>query len=160
IPDVVVGDLMAQIAAGRLGAARMQELFGKHGAPTVLAAVAELFARAETLTRRQIAAIPDGTYRFADHLDNDGIDLDRRVEIRVAVWVGGSELTFAFAGTGAQVGGPFTSVPSPTLSAVYYVIRAIPDPETPNTAGCSRPIGVVLPEGSLVTPHPPAPVSG
>src|SRR5262249_10836466 len=102
IPDVVVGDLMAQIAAGRLGAARMQELFGKHGAPTVLAAVAELFARAETLTRRQIAAIPDGPYRFPAHLDNDGSDLDRRVEIRVAVSVRGSELTFDFTGTSAQ----------------------------------------------------------
>jgi N-methylhydantoinase B len=160
IPDVVVGDLMAQIAAGHLGAARMVELFTRHGADTVLAAVAELFQRAETLTRRQIAAIPDGTYRFADTLDNDGIDLDRRVEIRVAVTVRGSDLIFDFTGTSPQVRGPFNSVPSSTLSAIYYVIRAITDPDIPNNAGCFRPISVVLPEGSLVNPRPPAPVSG
>src|SRR3990170_2142722 len=52
IPDVVVGDLMAQIAAGRLGEARMQELFAKHGVATVLAAIEELFTRAEVMTRR------------------------------------------------------------------------------------------------------------
>ena len=160
IPDVVVGDLMAQIAAGHLGAARMGELFARHGADTVGTAIAELFARAETLTRRRIAAIPDGTYRFADCLDNDGIDLDRRVEIQVAVTVRGSELTFDFTGTSPQVRGPFNSVPSSTLSAVYYVVRAVTDPDIPNNAGCFRPISVVLPPGSLVNPDPPAPVSG
>ncbi|MBI4010687.1 MAG: hydantoinase B/oxoprolinase family protein [Candidatus Rokubacteria bacterium] len=160
IPDVVVGDLMAQIAAGRLGVARMQELFAKQGVATVLAAIEELFARAEVMTRRQIAAIPDGTYRFADHLDNDGIDLDRRVEIRVAVTIRGSDVTFDFTGTSPQVRGPFNSVPSSTLSAVYYVIRAVTDPRIPNNAGCFRPVSVVLPEGSLVNPNPPAPVSG
>ncbi len=160
IPEVVVGDLMAQIAAGRLGAARMQELVGKHGLATVLAAIAELFTRAEVLTRRQIAAIPDGTYRFADILDNDGIELDRRIEIRVAVTVRGSDLTFDFTGTSPQVRGPFNSVPSSTLSAVYYTVRAVTDPHIPNNAGCFRPISVVLPPGSLVNPRPPAPVSG
>ncbi len=160
IPDVVVGDLMAQVAAGNLGRARMRELCRKHGVETVLAAVAELFTRAEVMTRRQIAAIPDGTYRFADVLDNDGIDLDRRVEIRVAVTVRGSDLTFDFTGTSPQVRGPFNSVPSSTLSAVYYTIRAITDPAIPNNAGCFRPVSVVLPTGSLVNPSPPAPVSG
>jgi N-methylhydantoinase B len=160
IPEVVVGDLMAQVAAARLGASRVQELCGKHGVETVQGAVEELFARAERLTRRQIAAIPDGTYRFADTLDNDGIELDRRVEIRVAVTVRGSDLEFDFTGTSPQVRGPFNSVPSSTLSAVYYAIRAITDPDIPNNAGCFRPISVVLPPGSLVNPRPPAPVSG
>lgn len=160
IPDVVVGDLMAQVAAGNLGRARMQELYRKHGAETIMAAIAELFTRAEVMTRRQIAAIPDGTYRFADALDNDGIDLDRRVEIRVAVTVHGSDLTFDFTGTSPQVRGPFNSVPSSTLSAVYYAIRAITDPQIPNNAGCFRPVSVILESGSVVNPSPPAPVSG
>ncbi len=160
IPEVVVGDLMAQVAAGNLGAARMQELAGAHGVERVLEAVAELFARAEALTRREIAAIPDGTYRFVDWLDHDGIELDRRIEIRVAVTVRGSDLVVDFTGTSPQVRGPFNSVPSSTLSAVYYVVRAVTDPQIPTNAGCFRPVSVVLPAGSLVNPRPPAPVSG
>src|SRR5262245_4913310 len=71
-PDVFTGDLMAQVAAGRLGGIRLGELFERHGTEAVLAYIDELLRRAETLTRRQIEAIPDGLYRFEDCLDNDG----------------------------------------------------------------------------------------
>src|SRR5205807_3309703 len=85
----------------------------------------ELLNRAEILTRRQVESIPDGDYSFEDYLDNDGIDLDRRVKIAVTVRVRGSSMTFDFTGTDEQVRGPFNSVPASTLSAVYYAIRAI-----------------------------------
>jgi N-methylhydantoinase B len=158
IPDVFTGDLMAQVAAGRLGGIRLNELFARYGTEAVLGYVEELLQRAETLTRRGIEAIPDGTYTFADWLDNDGID-DRPVEIRVAVTVRGSTMRFDFTGTSPQVRGPFNAVPASTLSAVYYAVRAISDPSVPNNGGCFRALDVVLPEGSLVNPRPPAPVS-
>ena len=158
LPDTFTGDLMAQVAAGRLGGTRLGELFARHGTAVVLAYIDELLTRAETLTRREIEAIPDGTYTFADWLDNDGVD-DRPVKIQVAVKVQGSAMTFDFTGTSAQVRGPFNSVPASTLSAVYYAIRAVSDPTIPNNGGCFRAVDAVLPEGSLVNPRPPAPVS-
>ena len=158
LPDTFTGDLMAQVAAGRLGGTRLGELFARHGTAAVLAYIDELLTRAETLTRREIEAIPDGTYTFADWLDNDGVD-DRPVKIQVAVKVQGSAMTFDFTGTSAQVRGPFNSVPASTLSAVYYAIRAVSDPTIPNNGGCFRAVDAVLPEGSLVNPRPPAPVS-
>jgi N-methylhydantoinase B len=159
LPDVFTGDLMAQVAAGRLGGLRLRELFAAHGTETVLGYVEELLARAETLTRRDIEAIPDGEYRFEDYLDNDGVELDRRVRIVVTVRVSGSSITFDFTGTDGQVRGPFNSVPASTLSAVYYAIRAISDPAVPNNGGCFRAVDTVLPEGTVVNPRPPAPVS-
>jgi N-methylhydantoinase B len=159
LPGVFSGDLMAQVAAGRLGALRLRELFATHGTPTVLECVEELLTRAETLTRRQIEAMPDGEYRFEDYLDNDGVELDRRVKIAVTVRVHGSDMTFDFTGTDAQVRGPFNSVPASTLSAVFYVIRAISDPSIPNNGGCFRAVDAILPEGSVVNPRPQAPVS-
>jgi len=159
LPDVFTGDLMAQVAAGRLGGLRLRELFAAHGVDAVLAYIGELLARAERLTRRQIEGIPDGDYAFADHLDNDGVDLGRRVRIAVTVRVRGSAMTFDFTGSDDQVRGPFNSVPASTLSAVYYAIRAISDPSIPNNGGCFRAVDAVLPEGSVVNPRPPAPVS-
>src|SRR5262245_8338275 len=159
LPDTFTGDLMAQLAAGRLGGLRLRELFAAHGSATVLAYVDELLGRAETLTRRQIVSIPDGDYAFEDWLDNDGVDVDRRVRIRATVRVRGSSMTFDFTGTDPQVRGPFNSVPASTLSAVYYAIRAISDPSVPNNVGCFRAVDAVLPEGTLVNPRPPAPVS-
>jgi N-methylhydantoinase B len=158
IPEVFTGDLMAQVAAGRLGGIRFNELFVRYGTETVLGYVDELLERAEALTRRGIEAIPDGTYAFADWLDNDGID-DRPVRIQVAVTVRGSTMTFDFTGTSPQVSGPFNSVPASTLSAIYYAVRAISDPTVPNNGGCFRAVDTVLPPGSLVNPRPPAPVS-
>ena len=158
IPEVFTGDLMAQVAAGRLGGIRLNELFARYGTETVLGYVEELLERAETLTRRGIEAIPDGTYAFADWMDNDGIE-DRPVRIAVAVTVRGSTMTFDFTGTSPQVRGPFNAVPASTLSAVYYAVRAISDPTVPNNGGCFRAVDVVLPPGSLVNPRPPAPVS-
>ena len=159
LPEVFTGDLMAQVAAGRLGGTRLRELFSAHGTDSVLAYIDELLNRAETLTRRQVESTPDGEYRFEDYLDNDGVDLDRRVKIAVTVRVHGSSMTFDFTGTDPQVRGPFNSVPASTLSAIYYAIRAISDPAIPNNGGCFRAVDAVLPEGSVVNPRPPAPVS-
>jgi N-methylhydantoinase B len=159
IPEVFTGDLMAQVAAGRLGGTRLGEVCTRYGTDIVLGYIGELFARAETLTRRQIEAIPDGTFTFTDYLDNDGIDLDQPVKIAVAVTVRGSSMVFDFTGTSPQVRGPFNSVPASTLSAVYYAVRAISDPTIPNNGGCFRALEAILPLGSLVNPRPPAPVS-
>ena len=73
LPEVFTGDLMAQVAAGRLGGLRLGELFAAHGTATILRYIDELLDRAETLTRREIEAIPDGEYTFKDHLDDDGV---------------------------------------------------------------------------------------
>src|SRR5436190_1142287 len=159
LPDVFTSDLMAQVAAGRLGGLRLRELVATHGAETVVAYVEELLTRAERLTRAQIEAIRDGDYAFEDHLDDDGVNVGRRVKIAVTVRVRGSSMTFDFTGSDRQVTGPFNSVPASTMSAVYYAVRAISDASIPNNGGCFRAVDAVLPEGIIVNPTPPAPVS-
>ena len=72
IPEVFTGDLMAQVAAGRLGGTRLGELFTRYGTEVVLGYIGELFARAETLTRRQIEAIPDCTYTLNPRVTDEG----------------------------------------------------------------------------------------
>jgi N-methylhydantoinase B len=159
LPDVFTGDLMAQVAAGRLGGVRLRELFTVHGSTTVVAYIEELLTRAERLTRRQIEAIPDGDYAFEDWLDDDGVSIGKPVKIAVTLRVRGSSMTFDFTGSAPQVRGPFNSVPASTMAAVYYAVRAISDPSIPNNGGCFRAVDAVLPEGTIVNPRPPAPVS-
>ena len=158
IPDIVMGDFQAQLAAGCVAQVRFNELVARSGLETVLAAKTALFDRAEAMTRAAVAAIPDGAYRFVDVLDNDGVDLDRRVEIAATVTIRGSDFLVDFTGTSPQCRGPMNSVPSSTTASVYYVLRAIADPHIPNNAGCYRPVRVTLPPGTLVNPVPPAPV--
>ena len=47
----------------------------------------ELLDRSEAMTREALRKLPDGTYRYVDFLDNDGVDLDRQVRIEVAVTI-------------------------------------------------------------------------
>jgi N-methylhydantoinase B len=156
-PDIVIGDLRAQIAAGNVGKLQIRALFDEYGKALVLATIDQLMDYAETLTRQELENIPDGSYAFVDYMDNDGVDLDKTIIMKCTVTIQGSEFIADFTGTSPQVKGPFNMTPSSTLSAVCFVIRAITDPTIPNNAGCFRPITLTLPEGSLVNPLPPSP---
>src|SRR5262244_1100403 len=159
IPDTFEGDLMAQVAACSVGARRLSALAETYGDNHLTAIFAELLDRSEAMTRDALRAIPKGTYSAVDFLDNDGIELDRRIRIEVAVTVDDGALTIDFAGSSPQVRGPFNAVPSGSLAAACYVVRAITDPTIPTNGGCFRPIALRLPEGSIVNPREPAPVN-
>ena len=159
IPDTFEGDLMAQVAACTVGARRLSALAETYGDNHLASIFSELLDRSETMTREALRAIPAGTYRAVDFLDNDGIELDKRIRIEVAVTVRDGAMTVDFTGSSEQVRGPFNVVPSGSLAAACYVVRAITDPTIPTNGGCFRPITLELPEGSIVNPREPAPVN-
>jgi N-methylhydantoinase B len=159
IPDMFEGDLMAQVAACSVGARRLAALAESYGDNHLTAIFAELLDRSEKMTRAALRAIPDGTYRAVDFLDNDGIELDRRIRIETAVTVADGAVHIDFTGSSAQVCGPFNVVPSGSLAAACYAVRAITDPTIPTNGGCFRPITLQLPEGSIVNPKEPAAVN-
>lgn len=160
IPDIFLGDLHAQVAACRVAAFRLDDAAQRHGSQTLLAAFDALLERAETMTRRALEQLPVGTYHAVDYLDNDGLDLDHRVRIEVTVKLPGDGTAhFDLSGSSPQVRGPINCVPSGSLAAACYVVRAITDPAIPNNGGCFRPISLALPPGSIVNPLPPAPVN-
>ncbi len=158
--DSVTGDLNAQIAAGKIAARRIGELGARYGHALVSRLCNELIDRSERMTRDALRKLPQGTFTYTDMLDNDGVDLDQRVIIKVAVTIKDGEVEFDFTGTSAQVKGPINIVPSGVYSSACYGVRAITDPSIPTTGGCFRPVKIRLPEGSLVNPRNGAPVNG
>jgi N-methylhydantoinase B len=158
IPDTVMGDLNAQVAACTVAARRLAELADGHG-HQLASIFDELLQRSETMTRKALAALPEGTYRFVDYLDNDGIELDKPIRIEVAVSVKGGDIEFDFEGTSSQVKGPLNCVPSGSLAAACFAVRALTDPTIPTNGGCFRPIKLRLPKGTIVNPQEPAAVN-
>ena len=159
IPETIFGDLRAQLAATHVGKTRLLALFDQYGAETMNDYVGELLRRGEAIARARIAEIADGSYTFEDYLDNDGIDLDTRVAIRATITVNGTEMTVDFTGSSPQVHGPVNADRSAAHSAVYFVVRAIVGGDAPRNGGVYRPLTLVLPEGTVVNPIPPAPVN-
>jgi len=159
LPDTLMGDLNAQLAACNVGARRLQELADVYGADLLMAIFDELLDRSEIMTREALRRIPEGTYRYVDAMDNDGIDLDRRIRVEVAVTVRGGTIEFDLSGTSPQVKGPMNCVPSGSQAAAYYAVRVLTDPTIPTNGGCFRPVSLKLPPGSLANPVEPAPVN-
>jgi N-methylhydantoinase B len=153
------GDVRAQLAAHRLAERRLAEVAARHGAGRVREAFAALLEYAERRTRAAISEMPDGRYEAAEALEGDGVD-DGDLWIRVAVTIAGDGMTVDFTGTDAAGPGNCNCPPAVTRSAVYFVVRALTDPDIPASAGAFAPVEVVAPEGSLVAALPPAAVAG
>lgn len=156
LPDVVKKDIRAMLAAVRVGQQRVAEVCEEYGTSDFRTYVEEILNRSEIMTRKAIETIPSGRYRFVDYLDNDGIDLERRIPITATVEIRGSEFHADFEGSSPQVRGPFNTVS--THTCVYYMVRAVTDPDIHNNAGCYRSVSLSLPRASITNPEPPAPV--
>ena len=159
IPDTVMGDIHAQVSACSIGARRVAELAGKMGDNALTTIFHELLDRSEIMTRQALRAIPEGTYRAVDWLDNDGVELDKSIRIEVSVTIKDGAMHVDFTGSNPQVRGPLNCVPSGSLAGACYAIRALTDPKIPTNGGCFRPISLHLPEGTIVNPREPAPVN-
>ena len=159
LPDTLMGDLNAQLAACTVGGRRLHELAERYGADFLMTVFEELLDRSQTMTRAALRQIPEGTYRYVDYLDNDGIDLDKPVRIEVAVTVRDGTIELDLAGTDPQLKGPLNCVPSGSQAAAYFAVRVLTDATIPTNGGCFRPVTLKLPKGSLVNPEEPAPVN-
>lgn len=155
VPDVVLGDMQAQLAACRIAERGMNELAERYGFDALQGYFEDILDYSEREARRTIRSIPDGTYAFTDHLDDDGVNPGKPVTVHVSISVRGDELAVDLTGTSLQVSGAINSTLSFAKSAVYFAIRSIMDSDAPNNAGFFRPIAVDAPLGCLVNPRPP-----
>lgn len=158
LPDLVIGDLEAQLATCNIGEREFLRLLEKYGPAESHGYFARLIDYGETLTRKAIAAWPDGTYGFTDYIDGDGL-VAGRIPIQCAITVKGDHLTVDFAGSSPQVKGAINSTLSFVKSATYLSIRCALDQDVPNNAGIYRCITVTAPKGSILNPELPAAVA-
>ncbi len=63
-----------------------------------------------------------------------------------------------FTGTSPQQDSNFNAPEPVTRAAVLYVFRVMVDDDIPMNAGCLRPIRIVIPENSMLSPKYPAAV--
>lgn len=158
VPDTVLGDVQATIAACTRGERALIGLAEKHGGDTLAADMTNLLNYSEALTRAEFSAFPDGDWEFEDFLDDDGFS-DDRIRIRARIIKQGSDVTLDFTGTSKQVKGSINLPIAMTKSCVYACLRTVIDLNVPTTSGFMRPIRVIAEPGSIVNPIAPAPVA-
>ena len=150
-PDQNLSDLRAQAAACVQGAQAYRRLVADFGRETTAAYLGHVQDNAEAHVRRVIAGLADG--RFDYEMDNGAV-------IRVAVTVdrlaGGARIDFS--GTSPQQPDNFNAPLSICRAAVLYVLRTLVDDDIPLNDGCLRPVTLIVPDASLLSPRYPAAV--
>jgi N-methylhydantoinase B len=147
-------DLRAQLAANRTCEERLRELVERHGRATLDEAMSETLDYAERRTRARIAEMEDGEREAADVLEAADGDL----ELRLRATVRSDSMELDFSGSAAQHEGNLNCPLAVTLSACYFALRVLTDPDVPPCAGAYRPLEVIAPEGTLLNARPPAAV--
>ena len=168
LPDLVLGDMEAQIAASRIGAQRYLELFERYGLETVTAATEDMFDASERLLRQAIMALPDGEYSATTYIDGylDDPDPARKdLPIKVTIRIAGDEMFVDLTGTAPQVSDRPINMPfkGTVDCAIWLSVRSVlldsaVHGEIQQNEGLTRPIKIFAPEGTLANPIFPAPV--
>jgi N-methylhydantoinase B len=158
LPDMTLGDLLAQAACLEVAERRMHEMCARYGVRTVAQAMAVILDRSEQLARLSLAKIPHGVFTASDFTDEDGLG-HGPFPVQVRVEISGSQVRCDFTGSHPQVPGPINCTWSGLVSGVRTVFKAITDPAEPATDGWFRPLEIVCPPGTVFTAQRPAPVA-
>ncbi|MBP8120800.1 MAG: hydantoinase B/oxoprolinase family protein, partial [Burkholderiales bacterium] len=148
-PDQNIADLRAQIAANEKGVQELRRMVAHFGLDLVRAYMQHVQDNAEECVRQVIGALRDGEYAY---------EMDNGAVIRVKISIGSDRrsATIDFTGTSAQLESNFNAPSAVVHAAVLYVFRMLVDRDIPLNAGCLKPLTLIIPEGSMLNPRPPA----
>jgi 5-oxoprolinase (ATP-hydrolysing) len=151
-PDTNLADLRAQVAANEKGVEELRRMVGQYGLDVIRAYMHHIQENAAESVRNVIARLADGEFTY---------ELDNRATIRVKVTVDkhARTATIDFTGTSPQLGDNFNAPTGVAMAAVLYVFRTLVDKDIPLNAGCLKPLQVIIPPGTMLSPQYPAAVA-
>jgi 5-oxoprolinase (ATP-hydrolysing) len=151
-PDQNVADLRAQLAANAAGAEALQALLVRHGPHTIARYLAWVQDDSERAVRAALQRLAPRSGTFTVPIDGGG-----QIAVTVTISEDGDAVV-DFTGTSPERRDNANAPPAIVRAAVLYVVRTLVDEDVPLNAGCLRPIRIVIPEGSMLAPKPPAAV--
>jgi len=149
--DQNMADLKAQIAANETGRRELLRVVAAYGAEVVAAYMGHVQKNAEECVRQVIDRLQDGAFRFP-------MDIGTEIVVQVTVDRAARTATVDFTGTSAQHEGNYNAPKAIAKAVVLYVFRTLVGKNIPLNEGCLRPLTLILPEGSILNPRPPAAV--
>lgn len=152
VPDEVIGDLNALVAAGQVAQRRIVEFMKEFKLDDLTELANEIQKRAETAMRNRIRLLPQGTYHHT--LITDGFDEPLKIQLALKVFKDRIELDYT--GTASQQRNGINSPWCYTYSYSVFAVKSVLTPEVPNNEGTFRPITVHAPERSLLNAAFPA----
>ena len=157
MPARAMGDLRAQVTAVKTGERRFLELIERYGREPVTLAITAIMNRSEATARAGTLSIPDGEYEAESYMDDDGIDIGKKVPIKVKVKVAGDGMTIDLTEVSQQVRGFFNSGATTGLGCTQVAYKCITSPrDYPINDGSFRSLISIVPPGKIVSATRPA----
>ena len=155
-PEQVFGDIMADIAGCTVGERLIGEFMDEYEIADLQALADGIVVQSEAAIRKEIGAIPDGTYRNQIEVET----VTEQVTLACAVTIDGDSVAIDFTGTGPSA--PFAiNVPfCYTRAWATYTIKTLTTPTIPNNLGALLPVSVTAPLGSILNAQRPSPTGG
>jgi 5-oxoprolinase (ATP-hydrolysing) len=150
-PAQNLADLQAQIAANEKGVQALGEIVAHFGLDVVRAYMRHVQANAEESVRRVIGVLQDGEFEYP--LDNGAV-----IRVKIRIGADRRRARIDFSGSSAQLPNNFNAPAAVCMAAVLYVFRTLVGDDIPLNAGCLKPLRVMIPDGSMLNPRPPASV--
>ncbi len=158
-PELLLGDYNSQAGPmWSVGARRLTELMDRYGRDTVLEVFEEVGRKTEQHLRAEISKWKDGIYEADSYLDNDLVDLDTPVRLRVKITKEGSNLLLDFSESAVQNRGPLNIRPPIIRGSCLYAIVAMMESPPANNHGVTKVIDYKFRPGTVVDPIYPAPL--
>ena len=151
----LIGDMNAQIAAGKTGEKRFQGILDRFGIDLVRSARDEIFRQSEELEREAVRKIKNGTYYADGFLDDDGLGSDP-VKVNMKVIVEDEKITIDLDGSADQTQGPVNCGFAQTISACRVAFKLLINPKRPVDGGTFKTLDVAAPKGSIFKAEEPA----
>jgi 5-oxoprolinase (ATP-hydrolysing) len=146
-----INDLKAQIAANEKGVRELRKMVTQFTLPVVRAYMAHVQDNAAESVRRVIDALRDSEFSYE-------MDQGTVIKVKITVDRDKREATVDFTGTSPQQPTNFNAPEPVTRAAVLYVFRVMVNDDIPMNAGCLRPINIIIPKRSMLSPEYPAAV--
>jgi 5-oxoprolinase (ATP-hydrolysing) len=146
-----INDIKAQMAANEKGVAELRKMVVHFTLPVVKAYMQHVQDNAAESVRRVIDRLHDAEFSYA-------MDQGTVIKVKITVDKKTREATVDFTGTSPQQPTNFNAPEPVTRAAVLYVFRVMVDDDIPMNAGCLRPINIVVPKHTMLTPEYPAAV--
>ncbi len=146
-----LADLKAHIAANEKGVQELRRMVGHFSLDVVHAYMRHVQDNAEESVRRVVGALTDGQFTYE-------MDFGARIAVAITVDREAREAVIDFTGTSPQQPNNFNAPSSVCMAAVLYVFRTMIDDDIPLNGGCLKPLKVIIPEGSMLSPRYPAAV--
>ncbi len=157
LPERALGDLRAQLTAVRTGERGFLALIDRYGRDAVLGSIARIMDQSEASARERTRSIPDGVYQAEAFMDDDGIDIGKRIPIVVRVEVAGEEMTIDLTDVSRQVRGFYNSGITTAYACSQVAYKCITSPtDYPINDGSFRSLKTVIPPGRIVSAERPA----